>query len=186
MSTQHSTTAEKRAAQLNRLLAEKDARMQLDRERPLPPWLASRRNRRIMAVFPVLPLAVGFYAGMLPDTMLRSALMMSGALLAMAGVMTLHRSTRLLNAVPDRLLDEREIGERNVAYRRSHNLVLALMGLLLAMAIADSTMRKIADAALVEGDGWIWITFTAMTVASMVPAAVQAWRYSEPLDDTDD
>ncbi|WP_229071013.1 hypothetical protein [Actinoplanes sp. DH11] len=186
MSTERSTAAEDRAAQLSRLLAEKDDQLRLHRERPLPGWLADRRSRRAAALLPVLPLAGGLFAGTLPDTVFRSTLMTAVAALSVAGILLLRRATRLLDAVPDRLLDEREITERNAAYRLSHNVVLALLSVLALMAVADGAMRKVADSALIEGDGWIPIMVTAVLVGTMIPAAVLAWRYTEPLDDTDD
>ena len=175
-----------RTAQTSRLLAEKDAQVQHYRQRPLPTWLADRRNRRAMALLPILPLLGGLFAGTLPDTLLRSALMTAVAVLSVASILLLRRSTRLLDAVPDRLLDEREIGERNVAYRRAHNLVFSLLGLVALMAIADGVVRKATDSPLIEGDGWISVTLTVMLVSYMIPAAVLAWRHTESGDDTDD
>jgi hypothetical protein len=186
VSTDQSTIADNRAAPLSRLLAEKDARIRQHRDRPLPTWLASRRSRRALALIPVLPLAVGFFAGTLPDSVLRSALMAAVAVLSVAGILLLRTSTRLLDSAPDRLLDEREISERNLAYRLSHGLVVGLFGLLALMAIADGLARKIGSAALIDGDGWISITVTAVLVGAMIPAAVLAWRHTEPLGDPED
>jgi hypothetical protein len=186
VSTDQSTIADERAARLSRMLAEKDARIRQHRERPLPAWLASRRSRRALALAPILPLAVGFYAGTLPDTILRSSLMAAVAVLSVALILLLRIGTRLLDSAPDRLLDEREISERNLAYRLAHGLVVALFSLLALMAIADGVVRKTADAALVDGDGWISITITAMLAGAMIPAAVLAWRHNEPHGDIED
>jgi hypothetical protein len=176
-----SIDADKRSAQLNRLLAEKDARIRRHRDRPLPGWLASRRNRRIVALTPVLPLIAGFYAGTLPDDVPRSVLMAAVAVLSVAGILLLRTATRLLDSAPDRLLDEREISERNLAYRLAHGLVVVLISLLALMAIADGLVRKAGSGSLVDGDGWISITITAVLVGAMIPAAVLAWRHTEPL-----
>jgi hypothetical protein len=165
-----------------------------------------RRNRRTLAVFPVLPLAVGFYAGTLPDSMLRSALMTTVAALSIVGILLLRTGTRLLDSVPDRSLDEREISEREIsereisereiserdiserelAHRMSHGLVVTLISLLAAMAVADGVVRKTTAASLVDGDGWISITITAVLVGVMIPAAVLAWRHTGEPVGTDD
>jgi hypothetical protein len=167
---------------------------------------AGRRNRRTLAVFPVLPLAVGFYAGTLPDSMLRSALMTTVAALSIVGILLLRTGTRLLDSVPDRSLDEREISEREIsereisereiserdiserelAHRMSHGLVVTLISLLAAMAVADGVVRKTTAASLVDGDGWISITITAVLVGVMIPAAVLAWRHTGDPVGTDD
>jgi len=186
VSTEQKTAAEQRAAQLSELLAQKDARMQHLRQRPLPTWLASRRNRRAMALLPAVPLIGGMYAGTMPDSMARATLMVVVVAVICGGGLLLRRVSRLLDVAPDRLLDEREAGERDDAYRRAHNLVVGLLALLALMAIADGTMRKVADSPLVDGDGWISITVTAVLVGTMMPAAVLAWRRSDPLDDIDD
>ena len=185
MITEQDRPADVRAEQLRRMLAEKDARMQQLRHRTLPAWLARRGNRRAVALLPVVPLACGIYAGTLPDTVLRSALMASVAAVCVIGILLLRRVTRLLDAVPDRLLDEREIDERNRAYRRAHALVVGLLGLLAVLAVTDGTWRKVTGTALMSGDGWLPVTMTAMLVAGMIPAAVVAWRWEEPADDPD-
>jgi hypothetical protein len=142
-------------------------------------------------VFPVLPLVVGFYAGTLPDSMLRSALMTTVAALSIVGILLLRTGTRLLDSVPDRSLDEREISEREIserelAHRMSHGLVVTLISLLAAMAVADGVVRKTTAASLVDGDGWISITITAVLVGVMIPAAVLAWRHTGDPVGTDD
>ena len=178
MSTDQITIADVRA--------EKDAWIRRHRDRPLPAWLASRRSRRVLALAPVLPLAVGCYAGTLPDGVPRSVLMAAVAVLCVAGVLLLRTATRLLDSAPDRLLDEREISERNLAYRLAHGLVVVLISLLALMAIADGLVRKAGSGSLVDGDGWIAITITAVLVGAMIPAAVLAWRHTEPLADPED
>lgn len=182
MSTEHSTTAERRAAQMSRLIAEKEDRVRSQRERPLPAWLARRRTRRAIALSPLLPLAGGLYAGTLPDSISRSTLMAVVGAFSVTGILLLRRGTRLLDAAPDHLLDEREIAERNAAYRLTHRFTVALLGLLALLAIADGTVRKATGTALIDGDGWIPITLTAMLVGAMIPAAVLAWRHTETED----
>jgi hypothetical protein len=180
------TAAEKRAAQVSRLLAEKDARMQQHRQRPLPAWLASRGNRCALALLPLVPLATGIYAATRPDDMVRSALLLVVAVVTVAGILLLRRSTRLLDAVPNRLLDEREIGERDRAHRHAYGFVTGLGALLALIAVADSTVDKVTGTPLVLDGGWITITMTAVLVNAMIPAAVLAWRWEEPMADTDD
>lgn len=183
MTRERTGTAERRAAQVRQMRAEMDARLQHKRERALPSWLANRRNRRAVALLPLLPLACGLYAGTRPDDILRSTLLALVALGSVAGILLLRRATRLLDAVPDRLLDEREIGERNDAYRRAHALLVGLLALLTALAVADGTVLKLTGSPLIPGDGWLPVTMTAMLVGGMIPAAVVAWRWTEPSDE---
>jgi hypothetical protein len=122
-------------------------------------------HRRAVALFPILPLATGFFAGTLPDSIVRSALMAAVAVLAVAGFLLLRTGARPLDAR----------GGSEV-HRRSHGLVVALIGLLAAMAVADGLVRKVTGVPLVDGDGWISITVTAVLVGALIPAAVQTWR----------
>lgn len=183
--TTTTTTADRRTEQLSRLTAEKDARLRRHRDRPLPPWLTSRGNRRAVAMLPLVPLACGLVAGTRPDSVLRSTLLAAVALSSVAGILVLRWVTRLLDAVPDRLLDEREIGERDRAYRRAHGLVVGLIGLLMVLAVADGVLSKVTGSPLIPGDGWIAVTISTMLVATMVPAAVLAWRWTDAPADLD-
>jgi hypothetical protein len=54
------------------------------------------------------------------------------------------------------------------------------------MAVADGVVRKTTAASLVDGDGWISITITAVLVGVMIPAAVLAWRHTGDPVGTDD
>jgi hypothetical protein len=201
VSTDQSTIASERAGGPADLAGSRGGHPDPSPPGPSATHPAGRRNRRTLAVFPVLPLAVGFYAGTLPDSMLRSALMTTVAALSIAGILLLRTGTRLLDSVPDRSLDEREISEREIsereisereiserelAHRMSHGLVVTLISLLAAMAVADGVVRKTTAASLVDGDGWISITITAVLVGVMIPAAVLAWRHTGDPVGTDD
>jgi hypothetical protein len=226
VSTDQSTIASERAGGPADLAGSRGGHPDPSPPGPSATHPAGRRNRRTLAVFPVLPLAVGFYAGTLPDSMLRSALMTTVAALSIVGILLLRTGTRLLDSVPDRSLDEREISEREIsereisereisereisereisereisereiserdiserelAHRMSHGLVVTLISLLAAMAVADGVVRKTTAASLVDGDGWISITITAVLVGVMIPAAVLAWRHTGDPVGTDD
>lgn len=181
------TASDRRDLRAGELRAEMDARLVASRQRPLPAWLASRGNRRAVALLPLLPLAAGLFAGTLEDSILRSALLAAVAALLVAAILLLRWATRLLDAVPDRLLDEREIGQRDAAYKAAHPVVVALLTLLVLVGIADGTAMKLTGLPLVPGDGWLPITLTAMLVSTTVPAAVLAWRWVDPpADGADD
>lgn len=160
-----------------------DARLAAERLRPLPAWLTSRGQRRAVALLPTLPLVCGLVAGVLPDGGTQTTLIALTATVSVLTILLLRRTTRLLDAVPDRFLDEREIDERNDAYRRAYQLVGMLLFLLAALAVADGTLTRTSGPELVPGDGWVRILVTSALVATMVPAAVAAWRW---VDETDD
>jgi hypothetical protein len=88
--------------------------------------------------------------------------------------------------ISEREISERDISERELAHRMSHGLVVTLISLLAAMAVADGVVRKTTAASLVDGDGWISITITAVLVGVMIPAAVLAWRHTGDPVGTDD
>ncbi|MBG0567325.1 hypothetical protein [Actinoplanes aureus] len=178
-------STENRAARMSRLVADKDARVQDHRQRPLPAWLAGRGTRRAIAVLPVLPLAGGLVAGTMADSLARTTVMVVVVTLCVGLLLLLRQASRMLDAVPDRMLDEREVGERDNAHRRAHALTVGLLTVLVLVAIADGVMRKTGGSSLIDGDGWINVTLTAMLVGAMMPAAVLTWRGSEPLDDLD-
>jgi hypothetical protein len=180
VSTNPSTT-DRRAE----LRADMDARMRARLHGPLPAWLASRRNRRAVALLPPAVLACGLLTAVRPDDTVGTFLMLGTLLLGVSGILLLRRASRLLDAVPDRLLDEREIGERDAAYRRAHTVTVSMLALLWLFAIADGTVAKLTGAELVVGDNWIHVLLTAMLVATMTPAAVIAWQFTDPIDDND-
>ncbi|MDI6100217.1 hypothetical protein QLQ12_16555 [Actinoplanes sp. NEAU-A12] len=174
------TTAER----VLELRTEMDARIQAQRHAPLPRWLAHRSTRRAIAAGPPLTvLACGLLTATRPDDAVGTALLGATAALALASLLLLRRASRLLDTAPDRLLDEREIGERNAAHRRAHALTIGLFALLMIVAVADALMTRSGGAALIPGDNWIQVMVTAMLVAGMIPAAVMAWRWTDLTDE---
>ncbi|MEU4693990.1 hypothetical protein [Actinoplanes sp. NPDC023714] len=168
------------------LRAEMDARIQQQREAPLPGWLASRPRRRLLAVVPpVAVLACGIVTATRPDDTLGTVLLALTAVLAAAGILTLRRASRLLDAVPDRLLDEREIGERNAAHRVAHGVTVGLFAVLFLLAVADGLAGRSSGSELIPGDNWIQVMVTGMLVATMIPAAVITWRRPDPIGPED-
>jgi drug/metabolite transporter (DMT)-like permease len=173
-------------ARAQELRAEMDARLQDQRNAPLPGWLAGRTRRRVLAVLPpAVVLACGLAAAARPDDTAGILLMLLTAVLAVAAILLLRRASRLLDAVPDRLLDEREIGERNAAHRTAHGVTVILFGLLAVVAIVDGLVTRSTGDRLIPGDNWIQVLITGMLVATMIPAAVITWRWSDLSDETD-
>lgn len=157
-----------------------DFRLQAQRLAPLPGWLTGRARRRAVACLPPLALLTcGLLAATRPDDTVHTVLLGATAVLAVAGILLLRRASRLLDAVPDRLLDEREIGERNTAHRHAHGLTIGLLALLSLLAIADASLTRATGDRLIPGDNWIQVLVTATLVACMLPAAVIAWRWTE-------
>ena len=179
MSTERPTTAERRAE----LRAQTDAHLAELRERPLPGWLASRRNRRALALLPAVTLACGLVAATSGDGPLLLVALPAVSLSAVVAILLLRRATRLLDSAPDRLLDEREVGVRDDAHRRAHHLVLGLLTGGWLLALADRVVERDGGAELVTGDGWIFLFITLLLVVSALPAAVLAWRYEEVGDE---
>jgi hypothetical protein len=178
--TEPSTTAE-RVAELR---AEMDARIQARRDAPLPGWLSRRSYRRAVAtVPPVTVLVCGLLTATRPDDALGTVLLGATAAFAAAGLLLVRRASRLLDEVPDRLLDEREIGERDAAHRHAHGLTIGLLTLVTLIAIADGVLARSGGTALIPGDNWIQVLVTTTLVAGMIPAAVIAWSWTDLTDE---
>lgn len=103
-----------------------------------------------------------------------------------AGIMLLRRVTQLLDAAPPGLLDEREIPQRDQAYRRAHWLTLALVGVLWLLAVVDVFMTGDSGTPVLSGVGWVFLTLTAGVTVSMLPAAVLAWSWDAPPENPHD
>lgn len=181
MNTSRPSTAQRSAE----LRAATHARLQQQRQRPLPGWLAARGRRRVLALSPALVFAVGLAAAVLADT-LGLLLMMVVAALGIAGVLLLRRATQMLDVAPEGLLDEREISQRDRAYRDAFHLTLALAFALWMLAVADGFVTKAASTGLFDGDGWINLTLASFFTVFMLPAAALTWRWQAPLEDPED
>src|SRR5690349_17620263 len=130
MSSNHATAAN-RAERVRRRRAEMESVLDTQRQRPLPAWLSSRRSRRALAMLPIPLLMCGLIAGTLRHQVGQGVVILALVWASAALMVLLRRATRLLDAMPDRLLDEREICERNDASRHAYRLVTALLLLLM-------------------------------------------------------
>ena len=183
MSEQTSGTAERLVERLLAAEAEQETRIRAQRHADLPAWLARRSYRRaIAAVPPAALLACGLVTATRPDDAVGTALLGATGALGVASLLLLRQASRRLAEVPDRFLDEREIGERNAAHRSAHGLTLGLFALLTLIAIADGVMTRNAGTPLIPGDNWIQVLVTATLVAGMISAAVIAWRWTDLAD----
>jgi len=180
--TEQSSSEQRRAA----LRAEMEARVQQQRQQPLPAWLAARGNRRALALVPAATFTVGVVAAAVDGETLGVLVMTVAAALGVGGILLLRRTTRMLDSAPDRLLDEREISERDRAYRRGFHLTLALLGVLMVLAVVDAFLTKTSTVRLFGGDGWIHLVLASFFTVSMLPAAALAWHWQAPADDLDD
>jgi hypothetical protein len=160
------------------LRARADAALEQRRARPVPAWLTSRRNRRALALVPLAVLMVGIGAGVAPDGVLRAALEFSAIALGLAGTQ-LRRVTRLLDAMPDRLLDEREIAERNDASRRAYHLATGTAGVLFLAAAASDVVFRVTGSALISAGGWVPALLGGFLAVTIIPSAVAAWRWKD-------
>lgn len=182
MSTSRQTSAH-RAAELR---ADMEARIQRQRQRPLPAWLAARSRRRALALaVPVVIFTVGVLAALTTET-LGLVLMMLVAVLGVAGILLLRRTTQMLDAAPAGLLDEREIGQLDRGYRDAFHLTAALVFALWLLAVVDGFVAKVGAGSLFVGEGWIYLTLASSFTALTLPAAALTWRWQAPLDEQDE
>jgi hypothetical protein len=160
------------------------ARLQEQRQQPLPAWLATRTARRALALLPVATFAIGVLAaaagGGFPTAMISVAVALVSYALAV-----LRRATRMLDNTPENLLDEREISDRDHAYRRGFRLTLVLLGALTLLAGFDSFLAEEAGVQLFDTMGWVVLLVASFLTATMLPAAALAWTWREP-DDLDE
>ncbi|MFB9375676.1 hypothetical protein ACFFKU_17835 [Kineococcus gynurae] len=165
--------------------AQTDARLQERRQSPLPPWLATRISRRALALLPVATFGLGVTAATVggPAT---PTVVGAMAVVGSVGLGALRRATRMLDHAPENLLDEREISDRDHAYRRGSRLTMVLLGVLAGLAMLNDFLVRQADGRLVESQGWWALTFSALLTAGMLPAAALAWYWRDPVDEGDD
>jgi hypothetical protein len=165
------------------LRARVDAALQEHRARRVPGWLTRRRNRRALAVLPLAVLVLGVTAGVVPDGVPRAVLELS-TVLAGLGTTPLRRVTRLLDAMPDRLLDEREIAERNDAARRAYQLATGVVAALFLTAAVSDLLQHLAGSPLITAGGWVPVMVGALLTVTMIPSAVGAWRWEDDSPET--
>ncbi|WP_432537287.1 hypothetical protein [Kineococcus arenarius] len=176
------SSAQRRA----RLRAEMEARVQEQRRQPLPTWLATRTARRALALLPAATFALGVAAAVAGGGALTALLVGVTSVLGATGIVQLRRATRMLDNAPEGLLDEREISDRDHAYRRGFRLTLVLLGALVALAVLNGFLAQETDLELVGGVGWMALLFASSLTAGMLPAAALAWHWRAPADEVDD
>ena len=186
MSVPDTSTQLSNAQRRAQLRTAMETRMQEKRQRPLPTWLASRSGRRTLSLVPAATFTVGVLAAAVGDTIAGAFLGLSVAILGASGILLLRRATLMLDTAPENLLDEREIGERDQAYRRGFQLTLTLLGTLMLLAALDAFLTKTTTTELFTGAGWITLTIASFLTVSMLPSAALAWNWSAPVDDPDD
>ena len=170
------------ADRLAELRAEKEAWLQQQRQRPLPAWLESRRNRRALALAPLVTFVLGVVVAAAGDGLTGLALMLGVMVLGAVTTVLLRRVTRMLDAAPEALLDEREVSQRDRAYRRGFHLTTALLGALTLLAVLDDVWAEVSTGRLFREADWIHLMLVSSVAASMLPAAVLAWTWQAPLD----
>ncbi|WP_337062747.1 hypothetical protein [Kineococcus sp. G2] len=176
------SSAQRRA----RLRAEMQARVQEQRQQPLPPWLATRTARRALALLPALTFTLGVAAAVAGGGALTALLMGTTSIVGATGIVQLRRATRMLDTAPEDLLDERELSERDHAYRRGFRLTLVLLGALLTLAVLNGFLAQETDLELVGSVGWMALLFASSLAAGALPAAALAWHWRAPADEVDD
>ncbi|PRY12478.1 hypothetical protein [Kineococcus rhizosphaerae] len=168
------------------LRAQTEARVQEQRQQPLPPWLATRTARRTLALLPVATFGLGVLAATAGGGTNTALLGAATSVVGSSGIGALRRATRMLDRAPENLLDEREISDRDHAYRRGFHLTLVLLGLVAVLAALNSFLAQEAGLQLFESVGWMVLTFASFLTTTMLPAAALAWNWRAPVDEADD
>jgi len=157
-----------------------------ERRQPLPPWLATRTARRALALLPVPTFALGVLAATAGGGFTTAMIGGTTALLGSYGTAALRRATRMLDSAPQTVLDEREISDRDHAYRRGFRLTLVLFAALILVAVLNSFLTQQAGLQLIGSVGWMVLIFASFFTAAMLPAAALAWHWRQPVEETDD
>lgn len=179
MNPTRTTRTERRSHQR----AASHARRQEQRQQPLPAWLATRTARRALALLPGATFAIGVLAA----TVGGGFSLISGlAALSACALAVLRRATRMLDDAPEDLLDEREISDRDHAYRRGFTLIMWLLSVLTILAVLDSLLAQEAGVQLLKPSGWPVLVGATFLTATMLPAAALAWTWREPVLESDD
>ncbi|WP_432570717.1 hypothetical protein [Kineococcus sp. SYSU DK005] len=165
--------------------ADKTLDLQRQRREPLPRWLATRTSRRALALLPVLTLTLGVLAAVAGGGALTALLIGTTSVVGSCAIATLRRVSGMLDAAPEELLDEHELGERDRAYRRGFRLTLVLLGVLALLAVVDGALVQESGTHLIGSVGWMALTFAAFWTAGMLPAAALAWHWHTPADETE-
>lgn len=181
MNLTRTTRTERRSHQR----AASHARLQEQRQQPLPAWLATRTARRALALLPVVTFAFGVLAATAGGGF-NTALISVGTGLTSYALAVLRRATRMLDNTPEDLLDEREISDRDHAYRRGFRLTLLLLGAVTLLAVLNSFLAQEAEVQLIEPVGWMVLIVASLLTATMLPAAALAWTWREPVLESND
>ncbi|NAZ81548.1 hypothetical protein GTR02_06925 [Kineococcus sp. R8] len=155
------------------------ARLQEQRQQPLPAWLATRTARRALALLPAATFASGVLAATVGDFDL--GLVACATAPVSYALTVLRRATRMLGDAQENLLDEREISDRDHAYRRGFRLTLSLLGVLAVLAVLDNLLAQEAGVQLLKTSGWPVLVVATSLTATMLPAAALAWSWREPV-----
>lgn len=174
------------AQRRTQLRAHTEERLQEQRQQPLPPWLASRNARRTLALLPAATFSLGVLAATAGGGFNTAVLGGATSIVGSYGIGALRRATRMLDHAPENLLDEREISDRDHAYRRGFRLSLVLLGALTFLAVLNSFLAEEAGLQLFESVGWMALIFASLLTAAMLPAAALAWNWRDPVDEADD
>ena len=162
------------------LRSEMDARVDEWRERPLPAWLRSSATRHALALTPAATFVLGIGAAFTVGEPLGVVALVLAVLVGAVGTVLLRRATRMLDAAPHGRLDERELAQRDRAFRRAFRLALGIVGMLWLLAVVDGFTAE----RLLDGHAWVVVTLAAFVAMTMVPAATLL-SGSTPANDDD-
>ena len=170
MSDSHSNT-NRRAADLR---VEMEDRLGDSRQRPIPVWLRKPTARVALTFSPAITFSLGVAAAFTAQHTLGIVFLILALVSGATGTIFLRRATNMLDNAPHRLLDERELAQRNRAFGHAFKLALAIVGILWALAVIDQFLT--GPTHLIGGYAWMFITLTALVTMSMLPAAVLLWN----------
>ncbi|MFC5931647.1 hypothetical protein D6T64_05435 [Cryobacterium melibiosiphilum] len=164
------SNARRRAAELH---VEMQDRLEDSRQRPLPSWLRKPIARIALTFSPAITFSLGIAAAFSAQNSLGLVLLSLALVTGATGTIFLRLAINRLDNAPRKVLDERELAQRNRAFGRAFQLALAIVGMLWALAVIDQFAA--GPIQLLGGNSWIFITLTAVVTMTMVPAAVILW-----------
>jgi len=159
-------------------------RLQEQRQRRAPGWLASQGRRRAVALIPAAVFGLGVLAAAAGRWGYLFLVVAAG--LSLAAAVVLPKVTQQLASAPDGLLDERETSQRDRAYRQAFSWVLVLLGALWVLALTDGLVDRLTGTALFQDDGTVHLALATLLAAAALPTAVLTWTWRPPVDDRDE
>lgn len=142
-------------------------------------WLMPQRARRLLVVGMVVTWAVVIAAGVTP------APLVPGFVLSAAAYVLVRQASRALTDLPERYLDERQLGIRNEAFTTAYKILAGVLAMGIAGTLAwmygveAGRGFSLSDLPFDLRLSALWVFVWAV---QSLPAAVLLWREPDPMD----